>query len=200
MKRKIKGRGFDDDDEELTLLGVTKRSSFKMDDSELDWLLEADESSLSVDEKKKKKKLVDGMRRKIKSRLDDDEDDLQLLGASRRSSFVMEAEELDWLLDANDENLTSDEKKKKKKLVDVMKRKIKGRGLDDDDDELTLLGVTRKSSFRMDDSELDWLLEADEEKLSKDEKKKKKKLVDGMKRKIKNRNVDEEEELTSKLK
>eukprot|EP01080_Neovahlkampfia_damariscottae_P003934 gene3934-7144_t len=196
MKRKIKGRGFDDDDDELTLLGVTRKSSFRMEDSELDWLLEADESSLSVDEKKKKKKLVDGMRRKIKSRLDDDDDDLQLLGSSKRSSFIMEAQELDWLLDANDDNLSKEEKKKKKKLVDVMKRKIKERGLDDDDEDLKLLGVTKKSSFRMEESELDWLLGADEQQLSVDEKKKKKKLVDGVKRKIKSRNYDEEEELT----
>ena len=200
MKRKIKGRGFDDDDEELTLLGVTKRSSFKMDTEELDWLLDSDESKLTVEEKKKKKKLVDGMKRKVKGRNIDEDDELEMLGVKSRASFKMEAEELDWLLESDDSDLTKEEKKKKKKLVDGMKRKIKGRGFDDDDDELTLLGVTRKSSFKMEDSELDWLLEADEEKLSKDEKKKKKKLVDGMKRKIKNRNVDEEEELTSKLK
>jgi hypothetical protein len=115
----------------------------------LDWLLDADEVSLSVDEKKKKKKLIDGMKRKIKSRLDEDEDDLTLLGVTKRSSFVMEADELSWILDVDDSTLSKEELKKKKKIVDIMKKKIKGRGLDDDDESLEALGVTKKSSFKM---------------------------------------------------
>jgi hypothetical protein len=115
----------------------------------LDWLLDADEVSLSVEEKKKKKKLIDGMKRKIKSRLDEDEDDLTLLGVTKRSSFVMEADELSWILDVDDSSLSKEELKKKKKIVDIMKKKIKGRGLDDDDESLEALGVTKKSSFKM---------------------------------------------------
>jgi acyl CoA:acetate/3-ketoacid CoA transferase len=54
--------------------------------------LDADEKNLSVEEKKKKKKLIDGMKRKVKGRNTEDEDELEVLGVKSRASFKMEAE------------------------------------------------------------------------------------------------------------
>jgi hypothetical protein len=52
-----------------------------------------DDSSLTPNEKKQKKKLIDGMKKKIKGRqFDDDDDDLAAMGVTRSSSFQMDSE------------------------------------------------------------------------------------------------------------
>jgi hypothetical protein len=128
--------------------------SFKLKDAsgnaienfeQLDWL--------ANNETKKKKKLLDMDKKRTKKRdgdMDDDDDVSMLDSSQRKSSFAMEPDDIDWLLDADDSTLTLNEKKKKKRLVDGLKRKIKSRGFDDDDEDLAELGVTRRSSFQMD--------------------------------------------------
>jgi hypothetical protein len=54
--------------------------------------LSVDEKSLTVEEKKKKKKLIDGMKRKIKGRTSEDEEELTMLAIKTKGSFKMDAD------------------------------------------------------------------------------------------------------------
>jgi hypothetical protein len=146
MKKKLKGRSFDDDDELLNM-GVQKRTTFRLDSEELDWVLDSSPDSLVESEKVKKKRLTDIMKRQIKKREITDED-LEALGIPDRNAFKLQSEELTWILDVDEDLLNDDERKKKKKLVDIMKKKLKSRDLDDD--ELKLLGVKSAPAFVID--------------------------------------------------
>jgi acyl CoA:acetate/3-ketoacid CoA transferase len=53
-----------------------------------------DEKSLTVEEKKKKKKLIDGMKRKIKGRNTEDEEELTMLSVKSKGNFKMDADGL----------------------------------------------------------------------------------------------------------
>jgi formylmethanofuran dehydrogenase subunit D len=146
MKKKLKGRSFDDDDELLDM-GVQKRTTFRLDSDELDWVLDSSPDALVESEKVKKKRLTDIMKRQIKKREITDED-LEALGISDRNAFKIQSEELTWILDVDEDLLNDDERKKKKKLVDIMKKKLKSRDLDED--ELKLLGVKSAPAFLID--------------------------------------------------
>ena len=173
------------------MLAVKKKSAFKLDNDELDWLLEATDDNMTQNDKIKKKKLKDIMKRKIKTREFDDEE-LELLGVTKKAGFIIEQDQLDWLLDAEEETLSDEDKKKKKTLVDILKKKMKNRALDQDD-ELTMMGIKRRTTFLMDSSELDWLIDTDDENLTEKDISKKKKLTELMTKKLKPNELNEEE-------
>jgi hypothetical protein len=121
----------------------------------LDWLLEASDDSMTGNDKIKKKKLTDIMKRKLKTREFTD-DEVEALGVEKKNGFIIEQESLDWLIDTEDSKLDEDQKTKKKKLVDIIKKKMKNRPLDDDD-EITMMGISKKTSFLMDsDGKIDF--------------------------------------------
>jgi hypothetical protein len=186
MKKKLLKRDFDED--ELNFLGMSS-SSMKLSHDELCWLIDSDGTEFTEDQKKQKKKLVDMMKRKLKTR-DLSMDDLKLLRGVK-SHIGLDSDELDWILNASDDKLTEQESKKKKKLKDIMTTKLKKR--DFNDDELKMLQASSSLLSQIEEEELLWLMDSSESTLSPENVTRRRTLLNVLKNKLITKPVEEDQ-------
>jgi hypothetical protein len=106
-------------------------------------LLDNDANDMTEKDNEKKKKLKDLMIASLRSQEFSDNEQV-ILGLNKSK---LDDEDLELLMDLDDSTLNENQLNKKKKLMDIGKRKLKSKTLEEE--ELELLGV-KKSTFKID--------------------------------------------------